>query len=98
MLLETNIDNDITIHSESDDDEIHQIFDSYEQQYNVMEENATNDSPINNPYGYLKSSFTEMTSLMKGNLSLNKMQEVKDYMDGICNKIIKKKTKQQTQR
>ena len=46
--------------------------------------------PINNPYGYLKSSFTEMTSLMKGNLSLNEIREVKDYMDGICNKISKK--------
>ena len=98
MRLETNIDNDSNINSESDDDEIHRIFDSYEQQYNVTEENATNDSPINNPYGYLKSSFTEMTSLMKGNLSLNEIREVKHYMDGICNEIIKKKTEQQTQR
>ena len=32
-----------------------------------------------------------MTSLMKGNLSLNEIREVKDYMDGICNTIIKKK-------
>ena len=31
MRLETNIDNDSNIYSESDDDEIHQIFDSYEQ-------------------------------------------------------------------
>ena len=56
-----------------------------------MEENATNNAPIKNPYGYLISSFTEMTSLMKENLSLKEIREVKDYMDGICNKIIKKK-------
>ena len=61
-----------------------------------MEENATYNSLIKNPYGYLKSSFIEMTSLMKGNLSLNEIREVKDYMADICNKIIKKK--QQTQR
>ena len=89
MRLETNIDNGDTIQSESDEDEIYQIFDSYEQQHKVIEEDATNNSPIENPYAYLKSSFTEMTSLMKGNLSLNEIREVKDYMDGICNKIIR---------
>ena len=65
MRLVTNIDNDSTIQLESNEDEIYQIFDSYKQQHNVIEENATNNSPIKNPYGYIKSSFTEMTSLMK---------------------------------
>ena len=56
MRLETNIDNENTIKLDSsDDDKIYQIFDSYDQQHNVFEENDTNNSPIDNPYGYLDS-------------------------------------------
>ena len=42
-------------------------------------------------YGYLKMSFSEMTEVMKGNLSLEEIQQVKSYMDNVTNFLLKRK-------
>ena len=46
--------------------------------------------PLKNSYGYLKMTFSEMTEVMKGNLSLRELDDVKPYLSGVTNELMKR--------
>ena len=70
-----------------EDKELHGIFD----QFNDNQEIDLPNDPVSAPYGYLKMSFSEMTEVMKGNLSLEEIRQVKSYMDNVTNFLLKRK-------
>ena len=48
------------------------------------------NDPLKNPYGYLKMTFAEMTEVMKGNLSLEELNDVKEYFNSVTNELLKR--------
>ena len=45
-------------------------------------------NPLDNPYGYLKMSFSEMTEVMKGNVTLDEINAIKNILDRTTHKLI----------
>jgi len=78
---------DINLFTEDffEDKELFGIFDTFN---NNQESELPND-PVSAPYSYLKMSFSEMTDVMKGNLSLEEIQQVKSYMSSVTNFLLK---------
>ena len=67
--------------------DISTAFEEYENQDHEI--NGQSPNPVNHPYAYLKASFSEMTSIMKGNITYEELKEVKEYMDNVTNKSSK---------
>ena len=54
------------------------------------ENNIDNHFPVTDPYRYLKMSFSEMTEIMKGNLSIEELNDVKGYIDIVTHALMKR--------
>ena len=87
----THIDGDNSKHMTNisgKDDIFYTMFDDI-WYYSHNNLNQTFD-PLQNPYGYLKMTFSEMTEVMKGDLLLKELDDVKSYLSSVTNEIMKR--------
>ena len=68
-----------------EDKELYCIFNTF----NENQETELPNDPVSAPYSYLKMSFSEMTDVMNGNLSLEEIQKIKSYMNNVINFLLK---------
>ena len=52
--------------------------------------NTGNHFSVTDQYHYLKMSFSEMTEIMKGNLSIEELNDVKGYIDSVTHNLMKR--------
>ena len=76
---DTNVDEDLV----SDSNNVFNEF--FERDSNVCNEQG---NPFRNPYAYLKMSFSEMTEVMTGNVTIEELNDIKSYLNSVTDAIM----------
>ena len=76
---DTNVDEDLVLDSNN-------VFNKFlERDSNICNEQG---NPLRNPYSYLKMSFSEMTEVMTGNVTIEELNDIKAYLNSVTDAIM----------
>ena len=76
---DTNVDEDLVLDSNN-------VFNKFlERDSDVCNEKG---NPLRNPYSYLKMSFSEMTEVMTGNVTIEELNDIKAYLNSVTDAIM----------